>query len=263
VIDGRDFGDGDRGTSPRAAIVSRAFANRFWPGERAVGKRFWMGRVAADAPLTEVVGVVEDVLQYGLGEAPQPIVYRPFTQVPRNSLSVVARHDGRAPAEVIEALRQAAWSLDAALPLDVHGTMTGAIRDSIGEPRFRAVAVAIFSAIAALLACVGLYGTLAWIVRARRRELGIRMVLGADAGSLRRLVIRRGMTLALAGIAIGSAGAVAASRLLQSLVFGITTTDPVTFASAITAMAIVMLLACYLPARRAGKTDPVTTLRID
>ena len=141
--------------------------------------------------------------------------------------------------------------------------MAGVVRDSIGEPRFRAAAVAIFSAIAALLACVGLYGTLAWIVRARRRELGIRMVLGADAGNLRRLVIRRGMTLALAGIVIGTAGAAVASRLLQSLVFGVTPTDPATFASAIVAMTAVMLLACYLPARRAGKTDPVTTLRID
>ena len=263
LIDGRDVSDDD-GTT-RVAVVSRSLAQRFWPGERAVGRRFWMGRVGAEAPLTEVVGVAGDVLQYGLGRAPEPIVYRPAAQVPvpRATLSLIVRHDGRDARQAIEALRAAAWRLDPALPLDRFGTMEGAVHASIGEPRFRSLALAIFSAIAALVAAVGLYATLAWVVRARRRELGIRMVLGADLGAVRGLVLRQGMRLALAGILLGSLVAAAASRLVASMVFGITPRDVPTFAAAAAGMTAIALLASWIPARRAAAVDPVETLRVE
>ena len=263
-LDGRDFGSDDVATAPRVAIVSRAFADRFWPTERAVGQRFWMGRVGGDAPLTQVVGVVEDVLQYGLGAPAQPVAYRPVAQVPRNRLGLVVRHDGRAPsATILRDLRQAVWRIDAALPLDRSGTMEAHVRASIGEPRFRALALSIFSAIATVLALVGLYGTLAWIVRTRRRELGVRMALGASSGDVHRLIIGRGMRLAAIGIALGAAAALAASRALAGMVFGITVTDLATFLAVAGGMAVVSLVASWLPARRAAATDPVQILRVE
>jgi putative ABC transport system permease protein len=238
-------------------------AERFWPGERAVGKRFWMGRAASDAPLTTVIGVVDDVLHYGLASPPSPMVYRPLAQVPRGWVGVVVRHDGRDPSALIRELRQIVWRLDSTLPLDEYGTMQEHVRASIGEPRFRALALSAFSAIAAVLAFVGLYATLAWVVRARRRELGIRMALGAAARDVQRMVIARGMLLAATGIVLGTAGALAASRALGSMVFGVTTTDVMTFALAGGGMALMAFLACWIPARRAAATDPVRTLRLE
>jgi putative ABC transport system permease protein len=265
LLDGRDVSDDDRGTSAGVAVVSRAFAERFWPGERAVGKRFWMGRVSADAPLIEVVGVAADVRQYGLAQAPEPIVYRPAAQasLPVATLSLIVRHDGRGARQVIDQVRAAAWRLDPALPLDRFGTMEATVHASIGEPRFRAMALSLFGGIATLVAGVGLYATLAWVVRARRRELGIRMALGADARAVRRLVVRRGLTLAIAGVILGGGTATVASRLLASMVFGITPTDAPTFAAAAMAMLATAGLACWIPALRAGRVDPVETLRAD
>jgi putative ABC transport system permease protein len=262
-LDGRDFTAADDTTSPRTAVVSRAFAERFWPGQRAVGKRFWMGRVAAGAPLTTIVGVVGDVRQYGLHTPPVPMVYRALAQVPGRSLGLVVRHDGRAAATVLQHLRQAAWSIDPGLPLDQYGTMDNHVRASMSEPRFRAGALSASSATATALACVGLYSTLTWIVRSRRRELGIRLALGADARSIQRFVILRGAKLAGAGLALGAAVAAAVSRSLSSMVFGITTLDAATYATAIAALAVVTLLATWIPARGAAATDPVATLRAE
>ena len=263
-LDGRDFGPDDVATAPRVAIVSRAFADRFWPHERALGRRFWMGRVAADAPLTSVVGVVEDVRQYGLGAPPQPVVYRPVAQVPRGRLGLVVRHDGRAPAAtILRDLRETVWRLDAALPLERAGTMEAHVRASIGEQRFRALALSIFSVIATVLALVGLYGTLTWVVRTRRRELGVRIALGASAGDVQRLIIGRGMRLATLGIVLGVAGALGGSRVLAQMVFGITVTDRATFVTVAGGMAIVAFVASWIPARRAAATDPVQILRME
>jgi putative ABC transport system permease protein len=222
-----------------------------------------MGRVAADAPSIEVIGVAGDVLQYGLGRAPEPIVYRPLAQstAVRGALSLIVRHDEGNAAEVLDRLREAIWRVDPALPLDRAGTMEAAVRASIGEPRFRTLALTTFAAIAAVVAGVGLYATLAWVVRARRRELGIRVVLGADAAAVRGLVLRRGLGLTVAGLVIGLAAAAGASRLLASMVFGVETTDPPTFAAAAGVLALVAAVACWSPARRAAAVDPIETLR--
>lgn len=261
LVDGRDFTSGDDTSAPRVAIVSRAFADRFWPGERAVGKRFWMGRIAADAPLTLVVGVVEDVRQYGLDRLPIPMVYRSIAQVPRPSLGLVVKHDGRATASLLQTLRQAVWTLDTGLPLDEFGTMDEHVRGSIAEPRFRALVLSAIGASAAALAFVGLYSTLSWVVRARRRELCIRITLGANAGEIQRLVIGRGAKLAVIGLGLGTLAGIFASRLLSSMVFGITATDAPTFACAIAGMSIISIVASWIPARRAAVVDPVATLR--
>lgn len=264
LVDGRDVSDADRATAPSVAVVSRAFAQRFWPGERAVGKRLWVGRVATDAPLTTVIGVVEDVRHYSLASAAQPIVYLPIAQEQQRRFSVLVRHDGRAPAqEVLEQIRRASWSLDAALPLEVTGTMQTTVRASTREARFRAFALLVFAACAVIVAAVGLYGTLAWTVRARQREMGIRMVLGADRVVVHRLIIRRGMGLTLLGITLGLVIALMTSRVLESMVYGIGTTDSMSFAAATGSLLIVALVACAVPARRAASTDPAVTLRMD
>ena len=260
-IDGRDFGSSDRATSPRVAVVSRSFANQFWPGERAVGRRFWMGRVAADAPLTEVIGVVEDVRQYALGSTPVPMVYRALTQVPRGAATLVARHDGSAPFALIERLREAAWAIDSALPLERSGTMDAAVASSIREPRFRAIAFSSFGAIACAIACVGLAGSLAWLARARRRELGIRVALGANAASVRSIIVRRGMTLAAVGVAIGLAGAAATTRYLGAMVYGISTTDLPTFIAAAIGLLAIAFAASHFPARKASSVSAIEILR--
>ena len=260
VLDGRDVQDDDRTTSPRVAVVSRSFAEQFWPGERAIGKRFWMGRVAADAPLTTVVGVVDDVRQYGLDRPREPIVYRATGQVPRSALTIVTRWRGvrlRQGFGEIDRMRAAAWSLDPSLPLDQAGTMSAAVRESIGEPRFRAIALTLFGSIATLLASIGLYATVAWVVRARRHELGIRLILGADARSIRGLVIRQGMRLAVAGIVLGAAGGLGGARLVESMVFGISPTDPRVFAIAAASLLAIAFLACWIPARRISARDAV------
>jgi putative ABC transport system permease protein len=262
-LDGRDFNAGDTAGSPRVAIVNRAFAARFWPEARAVGKRFWMGRVAADAPLTEIVGVVEDVRQYGLDEPPQPTVYRSLAQVPRGSLSVVARHDGVGATSLLQTMRGAAAALDSSLPLGAGGTMDAQVATSIRQPRYRAIALAAFAVCAAVIAFVGLYGTLAWIVRARRRELGIRLVLGADARDVSMLVIRRGLMMAATGVVLGLAGAAAASRAIASLVFGISPMDLPTFFVVGASMLILALVASWVPARRAGAVNPLEVLQRD
>jgi putative ABC transport system permease protein len=261
VIDGRSVRDDDRAGAPRVVVVSRTFASTFWPGDRAVGRRMWIGRVALDAPLFTVAGVVDDVRQYGLAEPPQPMVYRPLGQAPRATLSVMVRHDGRREAEIAQSMRQAVWAIDSALPVDRLGTMSRQVRTSIAEPAFRALALSTFARVAAALALVGLYGTLSWIARARRRELGIRVVLGAAASDVSRLVIARGLMMAGAGIAVGTAAALAMSRLLASLLFGVSSTDLATFAGVAAAMSLAALVACWLPARRAAAVDPVEILR--
>ncbi|HET9370223.1 MAG TPA: ABC transporter permease [Vicinamibacterales bacterium] len=261
IVDGRPIDESDRVASPRVAVISRAMAAQFWPGERAVGKRFWHGRVAADAPLTTVVGVAEDVRQYSLAEPAPPVVYRPVAQAPRATLGIVARHDGRSAPQVLQQIREAAWAIDPALPLDSAGTMDAQLRSSIAEPRFRAAALSAFGVMAAIVASVGLYATLAWIVRARRREIGIRIALGADPSAVRAIVLRRGLSLAVIGTLAGAAIAVAVSRTMSALVFGITATDFATFSTAVSVMLLVAALASWIPARRAAQANPVAILK--
>jgi putative ABC transport system permease protein len=259
-LDGRDFVGADTAQSPAVAIVSRSFAERLWPGERAVGRRLWMGRIAADAPLTTVVGVVDDVRHYGVSEPGQPMLYRPLAQMPFGRGSLLVRHAG-ASGVMLQTLRRTVWTVDGTVPLDRYGTMPELVRAALGEPRLGTVLFGTFSAMAVAFASVGLYATLAWIVRSRRRELGIRLALGAGAGDVRRLVVGQGVRLAALGIALGLAAAALASRLLTTLVYGVSPWDVPTFAATSALMALVAALACWIPAHRAARLDPVETLR--
>jgi len=189
------------------------------------------------------------------------MLYRAFSQIPRGNATVVVRHDGRSATEVIDQIRAAAWSFDSALPLERAGTMEAAVSRSIREPRFRAMALSAFGVIACAIAAVGLYGALAWLVRARSRELGIRIALGADARELRSIVMRRGLVLGGVGVGLGLAGAAAAAGLMESLVFGISPLDGPSYFVAATVMLLVAVCASWLPARRAARLNPIAILR--
>jgi predicted permease len=261
LLEGRDVSALDRTGSTPVAVLSEAFARSLWPGERALGKRFALASDAA-APLITVIAIAADVRHYGLAHDPEPMMYLPFAHFPRNLLGIAVKHDGAA-APLLGAIRAAIWSLDPALPLDDFGTMRERVSSSLGDQRFRTYLLSTFAVVALLLTFVGLYGTMAHMVRARRREMGIRLALGAAARDVRSLVVGRGMRIAAIGILLGTIGALAATRLLASFVFGVTTTDPLTFTAGIAFMAATAFLACWLPARRAAAIDPARTLRAE
>jgi predicted lysophospholipase L1 biosynthesis ABC-type transport system permease subunit len=219
-------------------------------------------RIGANETLT-VVGVAADVRHYGLAEELEPMLYRPLAQLARSNVTIVARHSSADPAALIREIRAAVWAQDATIPLSASGTLQQQVSASLVQPRFYTALLAGFSVVALALAFVGLYGTLAYTVRTRRREVGIRVALGAGMGDVRGMVVAQGMRLAGVGIALGFAGSLLASRALRTLVFGVTTTDLPTFTMVAAAMAAVALVACWFPARRAARTDPMITLRSD
>jgi predicted permease len=259
LIAGRDVAESDR-AGPPVVVVSAALARRFWPGESALGRRLRFGDESA--PWITIVGVAGDTRHYGLAEEPEPIVYLHYARVPRNWLAIAVRHDGPA-APILDAMRQAVWSIDPDLPLDRFGTLRDVAAASLVEPRFRTAVLSFYAAIALALTFVGLYGTMTYLVRARRRELGIRLALGAATRDVYRLVLSRGLRIAAAGIGAGLLAAFLATRVLASFLFGIGTSDPATYAAGSAFLAAVALLACWIPARRAAGLDPVRTLRAD
>jgi len=261
LLEGRDVSSLDRTGSTPVAVVSEKFARHLWPGERALGKRFRFAE-NEDASFITVIGIAADVRHYGLAQDPEPMMYLPFAHFPRTWLGIAVKHEGAA-APLLGAMRAAIWTLDPALPLDAFGTMRERVSTSLGSQRFRTYLLSAFAAVALLLTFVGLYGTMAHLVRARRREMGIRLALGAAARDVRAMVVGRGMRIAAVGILLGTVAAFAATRLLASFVFGVSTTDPLTFAAGIAFMAATAFLACWLPARRAATIDPARTLRAE
>ncbi len=260
ILDGRDVTDADGPGGLRVAVVSATFARRFWSGERAVGKRFRFGDIARDDSWVTVVGVAGDVRHHGLAQEPEAMVYVPYAQVPRALLALVVRHDPAA-ATVLPTLRETIWSYDASLPLDDFGTLRQRLRGSLAEERFRTWLLAGFAAVALLLSCIGLYGAMSQFVRARRRELGIRVALGAERHDLRRLVVGHGLRILAFGLLLGLGASLAATRTLSAFLFGIASTDPLTYALGCGTLAVAALIACWIPARRAAVVDPARTLR--
>jgi putative ABC transport system permease protein len=261
IVQGRDFTSEDRADAPPVVIVSETFARTHWPDEAPLGKRVQVG--AATEPWATVVGVAGDVRHHGLAEPAEPLLYRPVAQFARGNLTFALRYENGDAGALLRSARQAVWDLDATLPLDRFGTLTAHVRGSLVQPRFYTLLLAGFGVVALGLAFVGLYGTLAYTVRTRAREIGIRLALGAAGRDVHRIVIGQGMRLAAIGIVVGAAGALVASRVLRSLVFDVTPTDAPTFAAVALAMALVSLAACWLPARRAAGTDPMRTLRAE
>ena len=262
LVAGRFVTDRDTESSPRVFVVNEAFASAYFPGEEAVGQRLNLGR----GEPTEIVGVVGDVHHRGLDSQPSPELYFSYRQSllgrtpPR--VSIVARTTGD-PLALVPFLRQDVLDLNPTLPIDNVMTMGARLSSSVAQPRFYALVLGVFAAGALALAMVGIYGVLAYTVSRRSREIGLRMALGADRSGIRNMVVRQGALLVGVGVALGLAGALVTTRALESLLFGVTTLDLPTLIGVPVLLVTVALAACYLPARRATRVEPMDALRYE
>lgn len=268
VVFGRDFDVRDDARASPVAIISRSVARRFWPpdGGAAVGRRI-TGR--PDAETNEwmtIAGVVEDVTSQTLTGDKPAAIYTPLAQTDRpvflNDMTFLLRTE-RAAGDLMPVVRAAVRDLDPDLPIPLLATMNDIVAGSISEPRFQANLLSIFSVLALLLAAIGTYGVLAHDVSSRTREIGLRMALGADRFDIARMVLRRALLLAVPGIALGTAGALALTRVLASSLFEVEATDPFTFFTVAAALLVTALFAAVMPSRRATSVDPLTAVRLD
>jgi len=260
ILRGRGFTDRDDDHAPPVLVISETMARTYWPGEDAIGKRVTIGY--HNSGPREVVGIVADVKESELSEPARPEMYAAFPQTPWPFFSVVVRAD-RDPVALAPAVRTSLTRLDPEQPPGDVQTLTHYVRLATAQPRFTAMLAGAFAAIATLLAGLGIYGVLAYGVAQRRREIGIRMALGAQPGDVRRLVMSQAAALGAAGLAAGVAGALLLTRTLSSLLFGVTASDPATFGAGCALLMGVVVAAAYLPARRATRVDPMVALRAD
>jgi putative ABC transport system permease protein len=260
---GRLIEPADDKEAQRVVVVNDAFARHFFPNDEAIGKRIRLGKLTRDFPWATIVGVVGDVRGFALDEAPLPTMYWPVAQIRGTpALAIVIRTQSD-PIELAGAVRGAIAEIDPAQPIYDMQTLDQLVAKSLGQRRFTLMLMLLFGVIALVLSAVGIYGVMAFAVSQRTQEIGIRMALGARAIDVLKLVIASGMSLAGIGVAIGLAGAFAITRLMTSLLFGVSATDIATFGLVSAALLLVALLACYLPARRAMKVDPLIALRYE
>jgi putative ABC transport system permease protein len=263
VISGRVFNAQDRGSGgPTAIVVNESFAREFWPDGNALGRRLKIGRSAdAPGPWITVIGVVADVRQRGLAESSEPESYLFYHQRPSDQMRIVVRSSADFSL-VSQALRRAVWEVDSTIPVEVMA-LSDQVASTITAPRFYTGLLASFATLALLLAAVGIYGTMSYVVGERQREMGIRIALGAASSSVTKLVVRQALLLTGLGIVVGLGAAASTTRLLESFLFGVTSADPSAFASGVAILGGVAVVASYLPARRATRVDPVEALRAD
>ena len=262
LLAGRDFTEADRNGSQLVTIVDERLAQKYWPNESALGKRIRFGPPEDNEPWHTIIGVVGVVRHQRMQEETRNSVYLPHLQIPIGGVSVVAR-TGSDPKGLVAAVRREVAQLDVDLPISKVATMEEVIADSIWQPRLYAMLFAVFAGGALVLAVIGIYGVMAYIVINRTHEIGIRMALGATARDVFNLIVGRGMKLTAIGLVIGVGGAFALTRLMSGLLFNTSATDPVTFVLISMLLAIAAFLACYIPARRATKVDPLVALRYE
>jgi putative ABC transport system permease protein len=266
ILSGRAFDERDRDGAPEVVIVNDALAKKYFAGVDPIGRRLKVGGperpIGPKNPWLTVVGVVGDVKYSGLAAAPEPTYYLPFHQNTWRGQYIAVRA-ARDPGTLANAVRDVVASLDKDIPVTRLKTMDELMTASVAPPRFRTVLVTLFAVVGVLLAAIGIYGVMAYAVAERTHELGVRIALGADRASVLRLVLGESMVLAAIGIAVGLGGAFAAARLIQSLLFGVTSTDAVTFIATSVLLAATALVASYVPARRAMRVDPMIALRYE
>jgi ABC-type antimicrobial peptide transport system permease subunit len=261
---GRVFEPADFRGGGLVTVVNETLAREFFRGENPVG-RFLM-LPWGDPPLAlQVVGVAADVSELGAGADPTPTFYLPAgPQTAQTTMSMLVRTTGD-PLASVGAVRQALREVDPDIPMSQVTTMSARLSDTIIQPRFRATMVAIFALVSLALSAIGLYGVLAYLVRQRRRDIGIRLALGASRGAVRRLVMAQGMSLVAWGCAIGTAAGLVAARAIssQGWLFEVGTADPVSLAGVILCLCMVALVACLVPAHRAARVDPAEVMRAE
>ena len=264
VLAGRDFTQGDTAGTPKVAVINEAMAQHFFGDTNPIGRRFSIPGWAADTSLIEIVGVVENTKMNSLREQSPPTAFMPFFQSPDSFASVTfqVRTAGN-PTFLVASVRQLIQQTDSQLPLFGVRTLSEQVDESLIQERLLVSLSGLFGLVALFLACVGLYGVMASLVARRTHEIGIRVALGAERLRVLRLVLGRGMTIALIGVVVGIAAAVGVTRLMATLLFGVTPTDAVTLLTASLVLILVAALACYVPARRATEVDPMVALRYE
>jgi predicted permease len=266
LLAGRDFTPRDTADAPKVAIIGERIARDYFPGgpAEALGRRVRVEFGDRNAWLT-IVGVVADVRQQGLDRTAQPMIYAPFQQDPvpqfLRFVTFVARTTD--PASTAAGIRAEIHRVAPDLPIQSAVTMDDAVAASVAQPRFRTLLLGLFAIAATLIATGGIYGLMAYAVTQRRREIGVRMALGAEGRDVLRLVLARALRIIAVGLIVGLAGAAAATRVLQSFLFGVTPTDPIAFTVVTLLMLTIGLIAAWLPARRATRIDPCEALRAE
>lgn len=262
LVRGRYFSADDRVDAPPVVIVSETLARRQFPNEDPVGKRIQRGGPSPTTPWSTIVGVVKDVKYTGLDSADDMAMYVHYPQVWSRNAYVVIRSSSD-PQRLVPAVRREVGELNKDLALTKIKTAEQLLYESVAQPRFRTLLLGVFAAVALLLSAVGIYGVMSYFVEQRTHELGIRMALGAQRSHIMKLILGQGMLLAVIGLAIGLVGALIATRILTTLLYGVSATDPMVFGGTSIFLVTVALLASYIPARRATKVDPMVALRYE
>jgi predicted permease len=261
LLQGRLFNEQDTPANPQVVIVDEFMAQQLWPGQSPLGKRLSFGGLAQTPVWATVVGVVGRVKQYTLDSDSRIALYLPQSQHTGRAMNVVVRTDRLHPEALTSAVARELHQLDRDLPLYGVRSMAQRVAESLARRRFSTWMLVLFSSLSLALAAIGVYGVMSYLVSQGTREIGIRMALGATRRGIMGLVVRQGMTLAITGVAIGLVGALLLTRLLSSLLFGVSVTDPLTFAAISLLLVLVALLASYVPARRTARIDPMIALR--
>ncbi len=267
LLAGRDFADTDDMQHPAVVIINETAAKRFWPNENPLGKHITIGmpqetKLYGKAVSREIVGVVGNVKHEQLRDDFQPEMYLPAWNVPASNMTLIVRAGG-SPESLINSMRQAVQSVDPDQPIRRAQTLPAAIAKTVAPLRFVAALLAVFAGLALTLAIIGIYGVMSYAVAQRTQEIGVRMALGAQYRDVLKLVMGDGLILTVIGIGLGLACALVLTRVMASLLFEVKSTDPVTFAVVAISQALVAMVACYVPARRAAKVDPLVALRYE
>ena len=263
LVQGRLIERSDDERAPRVLVVNQAFVKRYFPSGDAIGKRMRLGKLTSDFPWATIVGTVGDVRNFTLDEPPEPAMYWPVAQIRTTpSLAIVVRTQND-PDALAPAVRDAIAEIDQAQPIYDMQSLDQLVAKSLDQRRFTLTLMLLFGVIALVLSAIGIYGVMAFAVTQRTQEIGIRMALGASALDVLKMVVGSGMFLAVIGVAVGLIGAFAVTRLMASLLFGVSPTDLMTFGLVTAGLLLVALLACYIPARRATKVDPLVALRYE
>ena len=259
LLKGRFFGNEDQANTPAVVVINQTMAQRFWPNQDPLGKQV---KLAQDGSTATVVGVVGDAKHYWLEEEQKPQMYDTYSQDPGLFATVVVRTNVE-PLSLAEPVRQALWRVDADQPMWKIRTVEFLVKRSTADRRFLMALMGIFAVLALVLTIIGLYGVISYLVNQRTQEIGIRMALGAQMRDIMRMVLKQGMVLVLSGVGLGLAAAWLLTRLMSRLLYQVSATDPLTFVAISFLLVTVALLACYLPARRATKVDPLVALRYE